>query len=542
MRADIVIRNGRLIDGTGAPERRADVAILGDHIVSIGEPVNAGTVIDASDKVVAPGFVDIHSHGDIVLAWPSDERLALIEGRIAQGITTEVVGNCGLGVSPLFGHGPELLPQINGWMSPDSFEWRWRDLASYFDHLEELALPLNVGSLVPHGALRLGAAHLSPGETDESTRQQMISELDQALEQGAFGLSAGLIYPPGMYTSTDELVVLARRLKRYDAVFASHIRGSSETLLDSVDELIAIGRDAGVHVHHSHAEAVGRAHWPKLERFLTVEDDACAEGIRLTADMFPYPVAATMMLAIYPPWALEGGLPRLIERLSDDAERARIRRDIETVKPEWPPWVEGGWPHNLIMAVGWDRIVVSTVSSQANKGIEGLSLAELGERRHRTPFDAISDLMIEENGNVGQFVLDITGEDGLRELVRRPDIAFVTDANDYGKGKPHPAAYGSFPRVLGHYVRDESLLSLPEAIRRMTSLPAETIGLEGRGVLTEGAFADLVVFDAGLVCDQATLDQPRQRARGIDRVFVNGTLAYESDRLTGALAGSVLRR
>jgi N-acyl-D-amino-acid deacylase len=544
MRADIVIQHGRVVDGTGAPERRADVAILGDRIADVGElggRVDADHVIDASGKVVAPGFVDIHSHGDIVLAWPSDDRLSLIEGRIAQGITTEIIGNCGLGASPRFGHGAELLPQINGWMSPAAFDWHWRDLAGYFDHLEELGLPMNVGSLVAHGALRLGAAHLSPGETDESTRRQMITELDRALEQGAFGLSAGLIYPPGMYTSTDELIALARRLRPRDGVFTSHVRGSSETLLDSVDELIAIGRDADVHVHHSHAEAVGRAHWSKLARFLTMESNARAQGVRLSADMFPYPVAATMMLAIYPPWSLEGGVPRLIERLRDDEDRERIRRDIATVRPEWPPWVEGGWPHNLVMAVGWDRIIVSSVNSQSNKDLEGLSLTQLGERKGRAPFDAISALMIEEDGNVGQFVLDITGEEGLRELVRRPDVAFVTDANDYGKGKPHPAAYGSFPRVLGHYVRKESLLSLPEAIRRMTSLPAETLGLDGRGVVARGAFADIVVLDAAIVGDEATLSQPRQKARGIEAVFVNGTLAYDGDGMTKELAGSVLR-
>lgn len=543
MSVDTLILNGRVIDGTGAPERRGDVAIHNGRIVAIdAQKIEAKVVFDASGKVVAPGFVDIHSHGDLVLAWPSDDRLSLIAGRIAQGITTEIIGNCGLGASPLFGHGAELLPQINGWMTPAPFDWSWRDVAGYLDHLEALGLPLNVGTLVPHGALRLGAAHLAPGDTNVAARRQMTKELDRALEQGAFGLSAGLIYPPGMYTSTDELTTLARRLVAHDAVFTFHVRGSSETLLDAVDELIHIGREANVHVHHSHAEAVGRAHWSKLDRFLDMEHKARSDGVHLSADMFPYPVAATMMLAIYPPWTLEGGVPRLIERLQDEDTRARIRRDIANVRPRWPPWEEGGWPHNLVMAVGWDRIRVSSVGSDANKAVEGLSLAELGEQRRSSPFDAISDLMIEEDGDVGQFVLDITGEDGLRELVRRPDIAFITDANDYGKGKPHPAAYGSFPRVLGRYVRDESLLSLPEAIRRMTSLPADTIGLEGRGRLEPGAWADIVVFDPNAVRDEATLDDPRRHARGIDAVFVNGTLTYEHGKLTGALAGSQLRR
>jgi N-acyl-D-aspartate/D-glutamate deacylase len=539
---DTLIRGGRIVDGTGGPERRGDVAIDGGRIVGIGEAVDARNVVDASGKVVAPGFVDIHSHGDLVLAWPSDERLALIEGRIAQGITTEIVGNCGLGAAPRFGSGAELLPQINGWMAPASFEWRWRGVGSYLDHLESLGLPLNVGALVPHGALRLGAAHLAPGETGREARRKMTTELDRALAQGAFGLSAGLIYPPGMYTSTDELVTLARRLESRDAIFTAHVRGSSETLLDAVGELIEIGRRANVHVHHSHAEAVGRAHWPKRERFLDMESKARSDGVRLTADMFPYPVAATMMLAIYPPWSLEGGLPRLLDRLRDEGTRARVRRDIETLRPEWPPWRDGGWPHNLVMAVGWERIRIATVGSEVNQDVEGLSLAELGERRGTSPFDAISDLMIEEDGNVGQFVLDITGEDGIRELVRLPDIAFITDANDYGKGKPHPAAYGSFPRVLGRYVRNESLLSLAEAIRRMTSLPADTLGLTGRGRLEPGAYADIVVFDRDVIRDAATLDDPRRPAVGVEHVLVNGSVAYTRGKLSGKLAGTTLRR
>ena len=283
MSIDTVIRNARIIDGTGAPERTGDVAIRDGRIVALSandadadadaDAISAEHVhvIDASGRVVAPGFVDIHSHGDLVLAWPSKKRLPLLEGRIAQGITTEVIGNCGLGASPLFGHGSELLPQINGWMTPAPFDWSWRDLDGYFTHLETLGLPVNVGSLVPHGALRLGAAHLAPGKTDDDTRHKMTAALDGALEQGAFGLSAGLIYPPGMYTSTDELTLLARRLAPHDRTFTCHVRGSSETLVDAVRELIAIGRDASVHVHHSHVEAVGKAHWPKLESFLRME-------------------------------------------------------------------------------------------------------------------------------------------------------------------------------------------------------------------------------------------------------------------------------
>jgi N-acyl-D-amino-acid deacylase len=542
VKADVVVKNGRILDGTGAPERRGDLAILGGKVAGIGAEFEAEDVIDASGKIVAPGFIDLHSHGDLILAWPSDERLTLLEGRIAQGITTEIVGNCGLGAAPLFGVASEVLPEINGWMTPAPFTWSWKGIADYLSHLERLGLPVNVGTLAPHGPLRLGVRSLAPGETSGEERRLMADALDAALEDGAFGLSAGLIYPPGMYTSTEEFTFLARRVARGAGIFTCHVRGSSETLLDAVSEILRIGLETGARVHHSHAEAVGRSHWPKLTRFLEMEDAARAEGIPVSADMFPYTVAATMMLAIFPPWSLEGGLPRLIERLKDDRERERIQTSIETVSPSWPPWREGGWPHNLVKAVGWDRIRVSTVGSDRNRAAEGMTLEELGRKRGRHAFDAISDLMIEEEGNVGQFVEDISGEEGIAALVKRREIAFITDANDYGKGKPHPAAYGSFPRVLGRYVRKEGLLTLPEAVRRMTSLPASILGLEDRGILREGAFADVVVFDPELVEDRATLEEPRLRAQGVEMVLVNGRAVYRAGTLTGALPGVALRR
>jgi N-acyl-D-amino-acid deacylase len=542
VKADVVIRNGRILDGTGAAELRSDLAIRGGKIAGLGEALEADEVIDASGKIVAPGFIDLHSHGDLVLAWPSEERLSLLEGRIAQGITTEIVGNCGLGASPLFGAATELLPRINGWMTPASYRWSWRGIGDYLSHLERVGLPMNVGTLAPHGPLRLGVHSLAPGETTGAERRLMAEALDEALEEGAFGLSAGLIYPPGMYTSSEELSFLAKRVARSGGLFTCHVRGSSETLLDAVSEILKIAQETGVRVHHSHAEAVGRRHWPKLVRFLEMEETARAEGIRVSADMFPYTVAATMMLAIFPPWSLEGGLPHLVERLKDERERERIRVSIETVSPSWPPWREGGWPHNLVKAVGWDRIRVATVGSDRNRAAEGMTLEELGRARGRDPFDAISDLMIEEDGNVGQFVEDISGEEGIAALVKQPEIAFITDANDYGKGKPHPAAYGSFPRVLGRYVRGERLLSLAEAVRRMTSLPSSILGLPDRGVLREGASADLVVFDPEAIEDRATLEEPRRRARGVDTVLVNGKAVYRAGALTGALPGVSLRR
>ena len=535
---DWKIENARIVDGTGAPGRVGDLGIRRGRFASPSGP--AFRSFDATGLVAAPGFVDIHSHGDLVLASEGADRMALLAGRLAQGITTEVIGNCGLGAAPLSGEAGALAPPVHAWMTPAGVRWRWETLADYFAAVETLGLPLNVAALVPHGLLRLGAMGLRPGAPDAGERAAMTKALEQALEEGALGLSCGLIYPPGMFSPTEELLGLARDLAGSDGVFTAHVRGSSETLLPAVEELLSIGRGAGVRVHHSHAEAVGREHWPKLAEFRERERRAREEGVRVSADMFPYPVAATMMYAIYPPWALEGGPGQLLARLRDPATRSRIGRDLEDLRPEWPPWEPGGWPHNLVAAVGWDRIRVSSVGS-GDPAVVGLSLAELGEARNAHPFDAISDLMLKEEGAVGQFVLDLSGDEGLRQLVADPEVAFITDANDYGHGAPHPAAYGAFPRVFDRYVRREGALPLEEAIRRMTSLPAAIAGLPDRGRIAPGLPADLVLFDPETITDHATLDSPRRRATGIPLTFVNGKPVTRNGRYTGSLPGQVLR-
>ena len=538
-RLDYRIRNATVVDGTGAPAYRADLGVRNGRFVSAeGEALRE---MDAGGLVAAPGFVDIHSHGDLVLASASPRREALLAGRLAQGITTEVIGNCGLGAAPIFGEAGDLAPAVHAWMTPDGADWRWDSLAEYWAAVETRGLPLNVAALVPHGLLRLGAMGLRPGAPDAGERAAMAGALAASLEEGALGLSCGLIYPPGMFSATGELLDLARSLEAADGVFTAHVRGSSETLVPAVEELIGIGRATGVRVHHSHAEAVGREHWPKLERFLAMQREARRAGIRISADMFPYPVAATMMYAIYPPWALEGGPGELLARLRDPETRSRIGRDIEEKAPEWPPWEPGGWPHNLLSAVGWDRIRVSSVANDAGRDAIGRSLAELGAARGAPPFEAISDLMLEQGGAVGQFVLDISGEEGLRALAADPEVAFITDANDYGKGSPHPAASGAFPRVLRRYVREERLLPLEEAVRRMTSLPADVVGLADRGRIANGLPADLVLFDPEAVTDHATFEEPRARASGIRATFVNGQCVTHDGRYTGALPGRVLR-
>jgi N-acyl-D-aspartate/D-glutamate deacylase len=553
----LLFREVRVIDGSGAPGFSADVAVEGERIAAVlprpeapapeASRVPPGCrVVEGEGRALAPGFIDIHSHADLIFPLPDPERTRLLSGRIAQGITTEIVGNCGMGAAPLTADSEPILRGINAWLTPQAMPWSWRSVGEYLDRLERLGAPLNVGTLAPHGPLRIAALGLEARAAGASELAAMRHSLHRALEEGAYGVSTGLIYPPGIYSDTPECVEMAKVAAELDALYTSHIRGSSELLVPSVEELIEVGRASGARVHHSHNEAVGRAHWPKVEEVLALEDRARANGVRLTHDMFPYPAAATTMLALFPPWSLEGGVEAFLDRLRDPAERARIGDAVERQTPQWPPWKPGGWPHNLSLAVGWDRIAIGSVASAERRDLEGMTLAELGRRAGRSPFEALCELLLEEQARVSQIIHDVTGdgshERGLEAILAHPAGCICSDANDYGRGKPHPAAYGAFPRALGRYVRERRSLGLEEAVRKMTSYPASLLGLSDRGSLRGGMKADLVLFDPARVEDRATFDEPRRSPAGIDLVMINGRVAAENGRTTGAAAGRVLRR
>ncbi len=544
---DITIQNAIIIDGTGLPAYRADIAIKGDRIAAIGKlDAKAKQTINARGRTVIPGIIDPHSHADLILPLAPKRQAELMRCKLAQGVTTTVIGNCGLGCAPVAnGEAEAILRAVNAWMTPEPVEWKWRTVGEYLDRIESNGLVMNIATLAPHGPVRISAMGLAKGAPSKSQMKKMRAMVERAMKDGALGLSTGLIYPPGMYSDTDELKELARVVAEYGGVYASHIRGSSETLIPAVKELLEVGRETGVRVHHSHNEAVGRENWPKIDRTLAMEEEAERQGVRVSFDMFPYTAAATMMIAIYPPWALEGGVDRLIERLRDRKTRWRIERDIEKKRPSWPPWGEGGWPHNLVGATGWDSIFVGHVESRRNKRYENRSLAELAKMTGKRPFEAISDLIVEERGQVSMLIFEISGERDGRELLgkyaRHRLSAFCTDAEDYGRGSPHPAAYGAFARILAKYVREDRALTLEEAVRKMTSYPARIFGLKDRGVIRPRAFADLTIFDPGRVNDRASFEKPRREAAGIERVIVNGRIAYENNQALGKLPGSAIR-
>jgi N-acyl-D-aspartate/D-glutamate deacylase len=386
---------------------------------------------------------------------------------------------------------------------------------------------------------------LRPGAPNEAQGKAIEAALRESLEAGAYGLSVGLIYPPGMYSDTAELIALAEIVAAADGLFTAHIRGSSETLSAATAELVSIARATSVRTHHSHLEAVGVSFWPEIEQVLAVEDDARGKGLPISHDVFPYTRAATMMSAIFPPWSLSGGVQALLERLEDPETRERIRGDLEARTPEWPPWEPGGWPHNLVGAVGWDGIYVASVGPTGPTHYIGRSLLAIGADESRDPYDVVADLMLSERGRVGQLVGEISGDEdvfgGLLTILAHPAAAVISDAEDYGKGVPHPAHAGAFARAL-RLNREHHLMTDGEMIRRMTEYPASIIGAPDIGRLAIGAVADLVVFDPSAVADQADWDSPRAFASGIEGVMVGGRwTVYEGRYLPGS-NGRVLKR
>ncbi len=544
---DIVIKNGSVLDGTGNPWFRADVGIRGEKIVSVGriEASQASSVIDAQGLTVCPGFIDVHAHSGPIFTLNAEEQCRYLEGRIRQGITTEIIGNCGKSLGPL---NPENVHLVKGtfWQSPEGARWDWSTLGEYLKVLETQGVALNVGTLAGHGTIRIAVMGMSDAIPTGDQLAKMKRLVQEALGDGAFGLSCGLIYPPGMYTTTHELMELARVASSKGRIFTSHIRGSSETLVPAVKEIIKIGEETGVSVQHSHHEAVGKDHWWKIEETLKLEESARERGVSIAYDVFPYVAANTSMTAIFPPWSLEGGIQKLLERLGAPETRRRIELDIEESIPGWPPWIPGCWAHNIVEAVGWDNIRVYHVGSEQHERFVGKSMKEVSAIVGKKPFDAVADLMLEANGVASCYVFGVSGDlstDGPnRELIKHPLGAISTDASDFGKGTPHPAAYGTYPRVIGVHARDEKIIPVQEAVRKMTSWPAQIMGIKDRGWIREGMFADIVLFDLARIKDNATYSEPRRFPDGVELVLINGKITIERGEYHRGLPGKVLRR
>ncbi|MGH7150514.1 MAG: N-acyl-D-amino-acid deacylase family protein [Planctomycetota bacterium] len=543
---DLLLEGGETVDGTGAPRHRADVGISGERIEAVGHlsGSQAKQRIHCAGRTIVPGFVDLHSHHDLVLSLPPPLQARYLEGRLLQGITTEIVGNCGLGAFPVTRDSTPLVAALDRFISPPEAAFEWGSPPEYLARLERQGVALNVGALLPHGPLRVSTMGMTSRAPTGPERAAMRRGVREACDAGAFGISFGLIYPPGQYASTEEVDDLCSAL--HSGAFAAfHQRsGSAELIERSIEEILDVGRRTGRAVHLSHDHAQGERAWPLIDSLLALGDRARAGGLDYTQDVIPYTGVNTTMLALYPGWALAEGVEGFLRLARDPAARGRMKEEMASKVPSWPPWVEGNWCTNLVRDSGWESVHVAHAASA--RPVAGRGALDLARSTGKDPFDAITDLLLDSRGDVTMLLFGISGDreqDGpLRALLAHPTRAIVSDAWECGQAAPHPGAYGAFPRLLARYVRETRTLAFEEAVRKATSLPADRLGLRGRGRIEPGAYADLVVLDPESVADASTYERPRAPARGIDRVFVNGVPAVERGRYLPGTPGRVLRR
>lgn len=528
----LVFRNARIVDGTGNPWFWGDVGVEDGRIAMVGDLSGAAAqrIVDVDGAVLAPGFIDLHTHGDFTLpAFPRAEAM------VRQGVTTQLVGNCGFSPFPVHKERSELLRAYAAFVDA-GLSWEWEDASGYAACLERLPLACNVALQVGHGTVRVAVMGFDDRAPSSQELDAMRTHVARALEQGAFGLSSGLIYVPGSYAATEELVALAEVAGRYGAFYSSHIRGEGNSLLDAVGEALAIGRRARVPVQLSHHKATGRQNWGLVGASLEMIDRARASGQDVLADQYPYTAGSTTLAAILPKRAMQGGIEAMLSRLADPHERARIRAEIASPGPE--ALSSGAREFDP------EAIMISSIPDGPCKVYEGRMLTEIAADRGEDPVDAALHLLESGRGGVQMIIFSMCEED-VRRVMRHPAVAIASDGwtlSPSAGGRPHPRSYGTFARVLARYVREDRVLSLEEAVRKMTSLPAQRLRRYDLGLIRPGCAADLVVFDPDRITDLATFHDPHRYCAGVAQVVVNGQVVIENAVDTGTRAGRVLRR
>ena len=528
MDLDRTLSGGLVVDGTGARAYRADVGIRRGRIEAIGDlaAAPAGERIDASGRVVCPGFIDMHSHSDLtLLLCPGGDS------KIHQGVTTDVVGNCGFSPAPLTDEHADTVRSLHGFFGTfvQGLDWRWRSYGEFAARLGTGGLGLNVAPLVGHVTVRaavMGYAQRPPSAAELAAMQALVGD---AMRDGCFGLSTGLVYPPGAYADTEEVVELARVVGEAGGLYASHIRGEGHSLIRAVAEALEVGERAGARVQISHHKAAFRPYWGRIRHATRLSEWATERGQDVTFDVYPYTAGSAPLTQIVPDWAHEGGLDALLGRVRAPATRARLAREIAEQGREW------------------DQTIVAWMPAGAGKADEGSSIADIAARRGADPVAALFALL-EESQARAIMVHFVMSEDDVRHVMRHPlamfgsDGSVLTPAGPLAEGKPHPRCYGTYPRILGHYVRDVGLLTLEEAVHKAAYRPAEKLGLASKGRVQVGADADLVVLDPTTVRELATYADPHRFPAGIEHVLVAGEVTIRDGRHTGARAGRVLRR
>ena len=527
---DIIIRGGMVYDGTGRPGRRADIGIKGDKIVAVRSlaRARAKTLVEARGLAVAPGFINM-------LSWSTESLIVdgRSQGEIRQGVTTEIFGE-GDSMGPL---NERMKRRILDEQGDIKFAVEWTTLQEYLQYLERRGVSPNVASFIGATTVREYVIGLEDKQPTPAQLQEMRELVRREMEAGALGIGSSLIYAPAFYARTEELIEMCKVAARYRGKYISHMRSEGNRLVEAVEELLRISREARIPAEIYHLKAAGRVNWPKMERVLQLVEQARRRGQKITADMYTYPAGATGLDAAMPPWALSGGYEELFKRIRDPRERARIIAAMREPTDEW---------ESLYHAAGSpDKILLVGFRNDALKPLTGKTLAEVASMRGKDPFETILDLVLEDRSRVGT-VYFLMSEENIRKQLAREWVSFGSDAASMAtegvflKSNPHPRAYGNFARLLGKYVREERVITLSEAIRRLTGLPATNLGLEGRGFLRPGMFADVVVFDPATVADRATFERPHQYSVGVRHVFVNGVQVLRDGEHTGAKPGRAL--
>lgn len=518
---DLMIKNVRILDGTSAPWFRGGVAIKDGRICKVGNlrGCKAKEIIDGEDKYLSPGFIDIHAHSDVTL--PSYPQA---ESRILQGITTEIGGDCGLSVAPV-SRDPNKRKQLKDYVG--DLPYTWETVGEYLDDLEAKRPSVNFGTAVGHGSLRIYAMGFEDRKPTAEEMEVMKAALRQALEDGAFCMSSGLIYPPGCYSDVEEMAELCKELVPYGAFYETHMRNEGDYVVESLKEAIEVCRRSGAPLQVCHHKIVNKQNWLKSKITIPMIEAAREEGLDVKTDQYPYEASATTMDSNIPQWAFDGGMEALLKRLEDPEIRAKLREEA-----------------NASHVGRWGDIYVAYAESDKNQKYVGKSIAEIAEIRGVDPADACFDLVYDEKGRCNEVNYGMCEED-IEYIMKQPYVMPGSDGNsvslDY-PGQPHPRWYGTFPRIIAHYCRDRKLFPLETAIFKITGLPASRLGLSDRGLIKEGMWADLVLFDFDTIQDTPTYNDPKRPCQGILRVYVNGQLTAKDGVHTGARCGKVLRK
>jgi N-acyl-D-amino-acid deacylase len=517
---DLVIKNGKILDGTGNPWYHGDVGVKGDTIKEIGRKLTGAKIIDAKGHIVAPGFIDIHSHSDMpILIDP------MAQSKIRQGVTTEVVGQCGGSAAPMYESYREYRNTYNRNMVPDDFRFDWTTMKSYMERLEQQGSAVNIAPVVGHGTVRANVLGYENREPTMDELETMRGHVRNAMKDGAWGMSTGLIYPPSVYGKQPEISELAKVVAEYDGVYFSHIRGEGETLMEAITEACEIGRDSGTPVQIAHFKSSGVKNWGKTKESLALVEKYRNMGVDVTFDQYPYIASSTGLTALLPHWAHEGGATKMLEVLKDPVRKAKIKSELR-------------------LNYGWDKILVT--SAKNNPQYNGKNIQTIAEMMELDPFEAYVKLLILENTQVPSVMFGMH-EDDVRRVMQSPygmvgsDGSAIAPSGIWENTVPHPRLYGTFPRVIGYYVR-EGVISLQEAVRKMTGAPAQKVGFKDRGLLRVGYKADITVINPDTVKDEATFTDPQRYPSGIPYVLVNGTVVVEKGKHTGALPGKALKK